>query len=444
MAVPPAPATTLGAGPTLTLEEAPAPLARPIPGEWALASLRTSGLVLTRAPDQFWVDVGGSPVRLGRGPVLGSASGLVVVGDHPIRIYDPEAGRLHRLGRRWQSASSHGEGVWLARERSPGEYVLARWNGQHPGRRLPIPQSPPLDTRLQRAYADGLVFGALLSPHRPLPLDEEGHCTVWRVTDEVACVGVEVDQLVANTVWLPGGWALTEDDDAWWVVGTGAGEPQRVRLGLDPCATPERLLHVAVTGVPHAIVACGRQSVWWTPFGRLRWELPVGTLELPPGSSRVVAVEETEHPGPAEPGPSLVTQWVDLERYSIANTPPLNPLTRALSSPFLAARHLEEHAKLFVVDLVAGEYRPISPAMDCPGRLVQKDRRGATYAIQCRVSGPEAHDHHVWSEVVDLDAGTRWRSTDACVVGLLEGGHTVLAEECAETGSTPGRFWLAP
>jgi hypothetical protein len=30
------------------------------------------------------------------------------------------------------------------------------------------------------------------------------------------------------------------------------------------------------------------------------------------------------------------------------------------------------------------------------------------------------------------------------VVGLLESGHTVLAEECTETGSTPERFWLAP
>jgi len=29
------------------------------------------------------------------------------------------------------------------------------------------------------------------------------------------------------------------------------------------------------------------------------------------------------------------------------------------------------------------------------------------------------------------------------MVGLLEGGITVLAEECDETRSTPGRFWLA-
>jgi hypothetical protein len=426
------------------LEEVPAPLARPIPGEWTLAAHRPTGLVLTRGPEHFWVDAGGSPMRLGRGPLLGSASGLVVVEDHPIRIYDPDTGRLHRVGRRWQSASSHGEGVWLVREHPLGEYVIARWSGQRPGRRLPIKESPPPDTRLQRAYADGLVFGALLNPHRPVALEEEGRCAVWRVTDEVACVGVEVDQLAARTVWLPGGWALTEDDDAWWVVGTGADEPQRVRRGLDPCKAPERLLHVAMTNVPHAMVACGRQSVWWTPFGRLQWELPAGTLDLQSGSSRVVAVEETEHPGPAEPGPSHATQWVDLDRYSIAKTPPLNPLTRALSSPFLAARHLEGHAELFVVDLIAGEYRAVSPPMDCPGRLVQKDRRGATFGIQCRVSGPESLDHHVWSEVVDLNAGTRWRSTDACVVGLLESGHTVLAEECTETGSTPERFWLAP
>ncbi len=169
---------------------------------------------------------------------------------------------------------------------------------------------------------------------------------------------------------------------------------------------------------PRVLEVCQRRSAattatLWSPARTVTWTEPLFgtrgfTLE---GLQRepIAHLADTEGRG-AERRTRL---FVDLERQRVLHTPDVEPLRAVFGSARPALAFVRDGAALELdcVDVDGGELVLLATYRDCPGFLKEEDRAGARVLVACEVQpNPSLFAfRHVWSELIDLDRGVRYR-----------------------------------
>jgi hypothetical protein len=239
--------------------------------------------------------------------------------------------------------------------------------------------------------------------------------------------------------WLTRGWVTESSSGYTMALDTVTGE----RQWLAPPSCPARLAAVLRTP-PRVLVGCvgsGSRRTYsiWRPRASVLFDVERSDAA---GFDGVGSVTRPILPATVlDRGLVEATYWVDLERGEVVDSAPLRPLAPgSLPRLTLAARRAGGRLQLVRLDFDDGSFRGIATYADCEHDLRLLDDRGSRFAIACareRVGG--AGWDVLWSEVVDLEAARRWR-TSARVEALLPDDVVIASErDGAANGGAPDR-----
>ncbi len=257
------------------------------------------------------------------------------------------------------------------------------------------------------------------------------------------CRATEPETGISSADYLAGGWAYYQGEVRNAYDGTSA------RL-LSGCYVTR---NASMVSPPRVLAACfdqqgGRNYVLWSPERSWKFQ----TAETG-NSTRVIwgavkPVFALAHFWSAREEPNR--KWLDAERGLITTTEPLQPIGFALNGlnrKFLATRPETSPVEVVLVDLDANTVTTIARIGDCDGRLTVDTREGRKLAMVCsKRTNPKYYRFDVrWTEVIDLDAATRWR-TPYFVERFLDGGRIVASDKKRIAGETfaggKSVFWL--
>lgn len=190
-------------------------------------------------------------------------------------------------------------------------------------------------------------------------------------------------------------------------------------------AVPARVFGACLDGetgdVPFALWSPERTWTFTGPF------VVNGSIGRGPQRGPVTAIE------PYGDSAAPIERWVDLERGRLVRTPALVPLVWGGSFGFqrkVLAQPMDQLESLWLLDLEAGTLERIASDIGCPHALVQTDLHGSRATIGCNSAmGASGEGQrlrgYTWTEVIDFERKTRWRTTAAFEPRLTEDGLVV-------------------
>ncbi|MEJ7734893.1 MAG: hypothetical protein WKG00_37610 [Polyangiaceae bacterium] len=251
----------------------------------------------------------------------------------------------------------------------------------------------------------------------PFPMEHDADCVCAAVDDEgaVRCLEYLPARSIDRVRWMDGGWFVGGS-----FVSHVAWGGRRIEvaplLGGRHCAARSTR-----DQPPRALFTCfdTRTAGVWTPEAMATFPAPTD----PNVAGGLVAAES----GPIIPvfdssgaGPRPASRFVDLRTPRHWTT---NPLTPLFIAPFagigryaLAEAPAASGREVVLVDFDAGTRETIARIGDCPGGLGELGRDAGAgdrwLVLACMTPEPPhtAARSVVWTEIVDLERRTRWRT----------------------------------
>jgi len=148
--------------------------------------------------------------------------------------------------------------------------------------------------------------------------------------------------------------------------------------------------------------------------------------------------------------------WFDMSRGVFFEGSMLWPMhqwgsgqgTRLLATSVGAVEGVRQHSiDVYHIDLKRGVEEKLLTYNDCPGFLLLADVHEGRFLVHCIVQ-PELNTFkfkHQWSELLDVDAGTRWRETGRRHEAFMLDGTVLVSNLKAGSNAireNPKRLWL--
>ncbi len=245
------------------------------------------------------------------------------------------------------------------------------------------------------------------------------------------CLPLDPDEFFRAGKDLLGGrfWVEQQQRDTVSIRDAASGARSELLAGCSsvrsvaPLAEPPRLLAMC------RLEGKLRRFELWSPEARWSWEteLPSRDLIFPPGNKPVLALELL---GSME---SPAAQWLDLEKGVLFSAPPMKPLMPAGANAFtrrILAQPPDRLKELWLLDLDQGIAERIAHDIDCETPLDQSAISEGRAVVSCLApagmrnyfSADHRMRHWRWTEVIDFQARTRWRTTAVFECELTETG----------------------